>query len=60
MIDYKKHFDRERYLFEDINAHFQERTLRDKDRFLYGRSNVRQLRKDIQRSFGVADKQHAK
>jgi hypothetical protein len=29
----------------------QQKSLRDKDRFLYRRSNAVQLRKDIQRSF---------
>ncbi|SRR6266568_225280 len=30
--------------------------LRDKDRYLYGRSNALQLEEDIQRSFNVLDK----
>src|SRR5687768_152428 len=32
-----------------------ESSLRDKDRFLYGKSNAVQLRKDIRRSFSVLD-----
>ncbi len=31
-------------------------SLRDKDRYLYGRSNALQLEEDIQRSFNVLDK----
>jgi len=34
----------------------QQKKLRDKDRFLYGRSNARQLSDNIQDSFGVLDK----
>jgi hypothetical protein len=38
----------------------QESDLRNKDRFLYGRSNASQLKEDIQRSFGVLHKRRGK
>ena len=34
----------------------QQKSLRDKDRYLYGKSNAVQLRKDIQESFKKSDK----
>ena len=50
------HFDRLWEGYQEYIAHIcklapQQEKLRDKDRFLYGKSNAVQLRKDIQRAF---------